>query len=570
MGKFGFVQTVEDYMKLFSKRQIAGAVRVRDLYEKLIYPSTSDFRAIVSVGGVPGSGVTTEDVKAADVIWGRSVLKMKGNTVRRNGKRMAQSIVKVPKELIKLQQDVELAIDCFFVNKHIFLTTYTSTKICFSTVTHLAHRKKALVWEALHATYKIYLLRGFRIVVIAGDHKFASISDLVVQLPTAPKLDWAAASQHCGLIKRNIRFLKEKIRSLHHSLPFKRVPGIMVVRMVLHIVKFENGFPRRVGIKHYSPCKIMMDCRLNANDLTLNYGIFYKVAENFEPRNSLARTRAIISLGNSGNSLNFPERHGWEIGDHPQDFDPSRDDGNAGRTRHGRNSLDDVELPGVDTDFDAEPTGVEVDSAYVTPKHTEVNGLGQQDPSVAPTEEPSAEPPTAPTVETQAPSEPKKGMAARNAGNRKQPEKYVPSMKRNKYAVAPTEIAALLKGIKHAMSMAQMSVKLMNKGAHRKADVVGMIMAQISMKIEPIRKWGLETEYTITETEEMKQKGAGVASQGTAFAQKQKDLEDKKSVHINKSARRIKSLTNKEKCQNCDKTGHPAECNYNKECQNCG
>ncbi len=93
----------------------------------------------------------------------------------------------------------------------------------------------------------MYLLRGFRIVVIAGDHEFAPISDLVVQLPTAPKSDWAAASQHCGLIERNIKFLKEKIRSLRHSLPFKRVPGIMVVRMVLHIVKFVNGFPRRGG-----------------------------------------------------------------------------------------------------------------------------------------------------------------------------------------------------------------------------------------------------------------------------------------------------------------------------------
>ena len=113
----------------------------------------------------------------------------------------------------------------------------------------------------------MYLLRGFRIVVIAGDQEFASISDLVVQLPTAPKLDWAAASQHCGLIERNIRFLKEKIRSLCHSLPFERVPGIMVVRMVLHIVKFVNGFPRGGGVKHYSPGEIMMDCRLNANNL---------------------------------------------------------------------------------------------------------------------------------------------------------------------------------------------------------------------------------------------------------------------------------------------------------------
>jgi hypothetical protein len=289
-------------MKLFSKQQIAGAVRARDLYKKLIYPSTAeDYRAIVSVGGVPGSDVTIEDIKAAEVIWGRSVLKMKGNTVRRNGKRVMQSIVKVLRELIKLQQDVELAIDCFFVNKHIFFTTY-STKIYFTMVTHLAHRMKAYLWEVLFATYKMYLLRGFRIVVIAGDHKFASISELVVQLPTAPKLDWVEASQHCGLVERNIRFLKEKIRSLCHSSPFERVPGILVVRMVLHIVKFVKGFPQWGGMKHYSPGEIMMERHLNANNLKLSFGVYCQVAKNSEPRNSLApRIRATISLGNSCN-----------------------------------------------------------------------------------------------------------------------------------------------------------------------------------------------------------------------------------------------------------------------------
>jgi hypothetical protein len=54
MGEFGFVQTVEDNMKLFSKQQIAGVVRARALYKKLMYPSTSDFRAIVSAGGSRG------------------------------------------------------------------------------------------------------------------------------------------------------------------------------------------------------------------------------------------------------------------------------------------------------------------------------------------------------------------------------------------------------------------------------------------------------------------------------------------------------------------------------------
>jgi hypothetical protein len=62
MGQFVFVQNVQDNMKLFSKRQIAGVVKARELYEKLIFPSTSDFRAIVSAGGVLGLDVTIDDV----------------------------------------------------------------------------------------------------------------------------------------------------------------------------------------------------------------------------------------------------------------------------------------------------------------------------------------------------------------------------------------------------------------------------------------------------------------------------------------------------------------------------
>ncbi len=99
----------------------------------------------------------------------------------------------------------------------------------------------------------MYFLRGFCVVVIRGDQEFASISDLAVALPTKLSLDRVAASQNCGLVERNIRFLKEKTRSIRHSLPFERVPGIMVVRMVLHVVKFVNGFPRKGGVKHFSP-----------------------------------------------------------------------------------------------------------------------------------------------------------------------------------------------------------------------------------------------------------------------------------------------------------------------------
>jgi hypothetical protein len=186
----------------------------------------------------------------------------------------------------------------------------------------------------------------------------------------------------------------------------------MIVCMVLHIIKFVNGFPPRGGVKHYSPSEIMTDRHLHANDLQLGFGIYCQVAENIETRNSFAlKMRAAISLGNSGNlsgcqlflaldSGQIIVRHQWvvlpvppavidrvnvlgknepsiltftkrgqDIGGLAQDFEPCADEDDNSFVAHPNDKLPgvdvqlgDAELPGVDKDFDAEPTGVEVDT----------------------------------------------------------------------------------------------------------------------------------------------------------------------------------------------------------------
>ncbi len=70
-------------------------------------------------------------------------------------------------------------------------------------------------------------------------------------------------------------------------------------------------------------------------------------------------------------------------------------------------------------------------------------------------------------------------------------------MKGNKHAIALIQITLLLQGSKDALCMAQRSVKLMGKGLHRCADIVGMVMAQVSMKAS-LQKWGKATEQAIT------------------------------------------------------------------------
>ena len=67
--------------------------------------------------------MTLENVDVACKIWGPSVIKAKGNTVRCNAKIRESNIVAVPRELIAAQKKVLLSLDLFFVNRYVFLIT---------------------------------------------------------------------------------------------------------------------------------------------------------------------------------------------------------------------------------------------------------------------------------------------------------------------------------------------------------------------------------------------------------------------------------------------------------------
>jgi hypothetical protein len=106
-----------------------------------------------------------------------------------------------------------------------------------------------------------------------------------------------------------------------------------------------------------------------------------------------------------------------------------------------------------------------------------------------------------PIDKPEAPSH-KTGMVARNACSRKQPQKYVPSMQGNKYQVALAQITTSLGTSDASMALAKMSIKLMSKGIHQRADIVGMVMAQVPLKAA-LKKWGKEAEESVGK--EMKQ-----------------------------------------------------------------
>jgi hypothetical protein len=211
--------------------------------------------------------------------------------------------VKVPRELMKLHQEVFMTADIFFVNKIPFFLTL-SRKICFTAVNHLANRTLPQIFKAFKEIYQYYLNRGFCITVFHADGKFAPLKTLIESIPGGPIVNLASANEHVPEIKRRIRVVKERCRASRHSLPFQRVPKLLTIHIVLNSVKMLNFFPTKGGISdNISPKTIMSGEVLDyKKHLCLQIGQYCQVHEEELPRNGqAARTKGAILLGPSGN-----------------------------------------------------------------------------------------------------------------------------------------------------------------------------------------------------------------------------------------------------------------------------
>ncbi|MGL6130279.1 MAG: hypothetical protein ACRCZ9_01525, partial [Fusobacteriaceae bacterium] len=299
---FMFISTVRDNMLPYSKRQIAGAQKAKDLYASLAYPSLADFKWIIRSNQIKDCPVSVEDTEIATNIWGPDIAALKGKTTRKTPAHVTTDIVAVPASIRQLHRFVSIGIDVFFVNQTPFLLTL-SRNICFTTVTHLTDRKAETIYKAFASTFTYYYQRGFQIMTVTADGEFKSIENHMLNLPGAPRLNLTAANEHEPYVERRIRTIKERVRAIRHSLPFNTVPTVIVTHMVFYVVKVLNNFPVKGGVsENYSPKTIMSGETIIYKQYTLPFGTYCQVHEEDKPRNSMAaRSQGAISLGPSNN-----------------------------------------------------------------------------------------------------------------------------------------------------------------------------------------------------------------------------------------------------------------------------
>ena len=80
-------------------------------------------------------------------------------------------------------------------------------------------------------------------------------------------LNMASTKENFLNLEIRIRVINEIVRVIHHSLPFKTIPFILVVECVKFCVWWLNVFPSKVGLANISPrtliiCKYI-DCNLH-------------------------------------------------------------------------------------------------------------------------------------------------------------------------------------------------------------------------------------------------------------------------------------------------------------------
>ncbi len=246
--------------------------------------------------------VTIQDVKVTLKIWGPDIAALKGKTVRKTPAPVVDNVIQIPKEIQDLHHHIKLAMDIFFVNGIPFFIML-GLNIYFTMVSHLKDRRLPSIEKALSEIIRYYTQCGFQITMVMADGEFAPLESLMHKLPGALKLNLASANKREPFVEHRIRVVKERVRSVCYTLPFKTLPKSLLMHMVFFVVKLLNYFPAKGGVlDHHSPKAIMSGEVISYKQYSMPFGTYCQVHEQDMPCNSLAaRTQGAISLGPSNN-----------------------------------------------------------------------------------------------------------------------------------------------------------------------------------------------------------------------------------------------------------------------------
>jgi Zinc knuckle len=214
------ITTVANNMVRYTKREVLGAKKARELLARLGYPSVENAIAMLRDG--TGFDVTPYDFQVADAIWGADIASMTGKTTRSKSM-VPDTTLGVP----IIQQQQTLVVDIMFIDQVSTLVAVsypldlTLAVTLDRTISGKAGRAAETVKKALDIVLSTLKARNFVTSVIYSDGEGA-IAKIKPHLNLLGiEVDISGAGGHVSRIERRIRVVKERVRAhINGRLPF--------------------------------------------------------------------------------------------------------------------------------------------------------------------------------------------------------------------------------------------------------------------------------------------------------------------------------------------------------------
>ena len=257
----GLVQTVEDNKKLFSKAQVDRADKARTLMKTLMMPTVKTLKRAILTNQIQNCPVTDTDCDIAIQIYGKDIASLKGKSTRSKPTPAVHDVVSIPKRLLYIHKNVHLFMDIMYVNGLPFLMTI-SKHLYYRTATYLTDEKANTLYKAMDGVFNKYNNAGYKIKHISADNQFqASLEAIQDELRVT--VHFSAAQEHVPEAERNIRTVKDTIRSVIASIPYTYLLNVMTKMLVIEATTRLNFFVNVNGIEHYSPRQLLKEPKVD-------------------------------------------------------------------------------------------------------------------------------------------------------------------------------------------------------------------------------------------------------------------------------------------------------------------
>lgn len=191
---------------------------------------------------IPTCNVTREDIICAQEIFGPNRGSLNGKTIRQPTEQVQSTWVSIPKEIFNNYGDVTLAVDNLAINNIPFMVS-TPRTIHFGTAKLTRNKTKDLIMTFVSQVIQSYHTREFRVCNLLEYIAFKCFRDRLSEMDIA--INVASRNEQILEIEQYIRTVKERVRAIANSLPFKQYLPRLIAEMVYNRIFWLNSFPHK-------------------------------------------------------------------------------------------------------------------------------------------------------------------------------------------------------------------------------------------------------------------------------------------------------------------------------------